>query len=122
MTIRGLAFPFNKDATSFPAKTQDDDTIADNIRRILLTPRGSRVMRPSSGSDVLSFVFENVGDVLRARVEHEVRRSLADGEPRARVLAVNVQERESAAGGKEVFVEVVYEANAEVKKTSVTLP
>ena len=107
-----------------PATATDDDVIADNIRRIMLTRRGSRVMRPSAGSNVQDFVFESVGPVLRARIDNEVRRSIGEGEPRAQVLSVNVFEETtlSANNQKEVVVEVVYRVLAEVRKTVVTIP
>ena len=111
MTIRGIAFPFGRSSTSFPATRTDDDVIADNIKRILRTARGSRVMRPGVGSDTHLFVFENVGPVLRARLDNEVRRALADGEPRVTVLFVTVQEVSQPQGGVEVLVTVDYEIN-----------
>lgn len=121
MTILGISFPFGRSATSLPAGSVDDDVIADNIQRILLTPRGSRVMRPGTGSDMFGFVFENTGPVLRARIDNEVRRALAAGEPRAEVLFVGVEERAILAdpGGTEVVVDVNYRVNLEVRRTSV---
>lgn len=111
MTIRGIAFPFGRSSTSFPATRTDDEVIADNIKRILQTPRGSRVMRPTVGSDTFHFVFESVGPVLRARLDHEVRRALAEGEPRVTVLFVSVEEISQPQGGTEVQVTVEYEVN-----------
>lgn len=111
MTIRGIAFPFGRSATSFPATRTDDDVIRDNIRRILQTPRGSRVMRPGVGSDVFLFVFESIGPVLRARIDNEVRRALAEGEPRVTVLFVGIQEVPQRQGGVELVVTVEYEVN-----------
>lgn len=119
MTILGIRFPFQKGTTKFPAQSTDDDVIADNIRRTLQTPRGLRVMRPNQGSDAWSFVFENVGPLLRARIDHDVRRSLAVGEPRAKVLLVGVHEELDADGKRQVIVEIAYSVNSNVTKTAV---
>lgn len=121
MAILGIKFPFGRSTTSLPAGASDDDVIADNIQRILLTPRRSRVMRPDSGSDMFAFVFENTGPVLRARIDNEVRRALGAGEPRAEVLFVGVEEQEilSAPGGIQVVVDVEYRVNMEVRRTAV---
>ena len=121
MTIRGLTFPFGASATSLPAKSTDKDTIADNITRILLTSRGSRVMRPSMGSSVYDFVFESIGSVLRARIDDEVRRAIADGEPRANVIQVDVEEITTSIG-TQVTIDVAYRLNSEVAAVSVTIP
>lgn len=117
MTIRGIAFPFQRSSFGLPAPRTDEDVVADNISRILQTPRGSRVMRPEAGSDTYSFLFENSGPLLRARIDNEVRRALAAGEPRARVLFVEVNERE-IDDGTEIVVDVTFEVVGVVRRAS----
>lgn len=119
MTILGIAFPFRASSTSLPAVSVDADVIVDNITRIIQTPRGSRVMRPDAGSDTYSFVFENSGPLLRARIDNEVRRAVAAGEPRARVLQVFVTEQEKPEG-VEILVEVAFEVVGVVRRASAT--
>lgn len=120
-TTRDLAFPFNRSETEFPASKEDTDVIADNIRRILLTRAGERVMRPQVGSKIYDFVFQSVGPVLRARIGAEVRRAIEQNEPRVRVVAVRSVERESKSvrGAREVVVEVTYEVNQELGQVAV---
>jgi phage baseplate assembly protein W len=118
MTIRGISFPFRKSLTSFPAVSQDDVTIEENIVRILQTAKGARVMRPTAGSNVLGFVFENTGPVLTARIDHEVRRAIAEGEPRAIVLNVGVSEEERDDGGINLVVTITYRVNLDVRQVS----
>lgn len=118
MTIRGISFPFTVSTTSLPEKSEDDDVVADNILRILHTRLGERVMRPELGSKVLDFVFENVGPVLRARMDFEVRRAISQGEPRATVLNVYTYETIVAGGDTVVNVEVIYEVQGNLQKLS----
>lgn len=120
MTIRGIAFPFRKGTTSLPAVVTDNDVIRDNIIRILQTMKGSRVMRPSTGSNVWAFVFENTGPVLSARMDHEVRAAIAQGEPRATVLTVAVSEESRNDGGVNIIVAVVYKVNLDVQQAVTT--
>ena len=115
--IRGIAFPFSRSDLGLPAPQTDEDVIADNIVRILHTPRGSRVMRPDAGSDVYAFVFESVGPLLRARIDYEIRRAITAGEPRARILAVDVSERDTG-DGIEVLVDVAFEALGTIRRAS----
>jgi len=118
----GIAFPFGRSETSYPAVKEDDDLIEDNIRRIMLTRRGERVMRPDVGSDMFEFVFESVGSVMRAGVSHEARRALAANEPRIQVIDVSVEQRkENASGGIETLVIVTYESNQQVSKTAISI-
>jgi phage baseplate assembly protein W len=119
MTIRNISFPFTKDSTSFPASAVDDEVVGQNIQRILLTPKGSRVMRRDQGSKILAFVFESTGQLLSSRMNTEVKEAIAAGEPRADVLRVETIERETASGGKEVLAEVTFRVNGRIRTTSV---
>jgi len=118
MTIRGIAFPFRKGTTSLPATSTDNDVIRDNIIRILQTMKGSRVMRPNTGSNLWSFVFANTGPLLTARMDHEVRAAIAQGEPRATVLNVSVGEEDRNDGGKNLVVTVIYSVNLDVQQAA----
>jgi len=123
MTIKGIAFPFTKGTTEFPQAAVDDDVIADNVRRILLTRRGERVMRPDSGSNLYDFVFENVAPVMRAGIGHEVRRALEINEPRIQVVDVLVEQQPEnvTTRAREIIVTVIYEVNRQLKSTAVTV-
>lgn len=122
MTINGLAFPFQKGETEFPRKRTDDDVIEDNIRRILLTRRGERVMRPDSGSDTMSFVFESVGPVLTAQISRECRRAIQQGEPRVQVQRVQVVTvNDNRTQSRQILVLVTYEIQREIKKMQVRI-
>jgi len=75
-------------------------------------------MRPEIGSKVLDFVFENTGPVLRARMDFEVRRAIAQSEPRATVLNVYTYEQIVAGGDTVVSVEVIYEVQGNLQQVS----
>ena len=119
MTIRGIAFPFQKGPTSLPETRTDADVVADNIYRILTTRKGERPMRYNVGCKIHDFVFENVGALLNARIDHEVRRAISQGEPRATVLNVAIAEVLRADGAKNIQVTVIWEFNTEVRQTTV---
>jgi phage baseplate assembly protein W len=121
MGIIGISFPFQKGVTSFPKTSEDNDVIAENIRRILLTRRGERVMRPDAGSAVWDFVFENTGPVMNARIDQDIRQAIAEGEPRATVMRVNITEEVRTDGGRNVAIDLVYSVNLDVQQTTVTL-
>lgn len=62
----------------------------------------------SGGSNLWAIVFENTGALLRARIDYEVRRAIEEGEPRALIQSVEVQEKTTALGDDYVDVTVVY--------------
>ena len=119
MTILGFKSPFQKGSTSFPAQSTDDDVIRDNIIRILMTMKGSRVMRPNIGSEAWGFIFENKGPLLRARIDNDVRRALAFGEPRVTVVMVTAKDKVLATGQELVIVEITYMVNGNMSQVAV---
>ena len=106
--IKGFAFPFRRGLVKFPEPAEDDACIAGNILRCLVEQRGARVMREDSGSAIWEIVFENTGAVLRARIDYEVRRAIAAGEPRASVRSVSALEKTTTDGKDYVEVAVMY--------------
>ena len=120
MGIIGISFPFGKSSTSFPAVKTEADVVEDNIRRVLTTRRGERPMRPRTGSGVWTFVFENTGALLNARIDYEVRNALAEGEPRATVLSVVAREQVRSDGARNLVIDLSWEFNREYRQTAVT--
>lgn len=118
MAIVGIAFPFQKGSTSFPMTRTEADVVADNIQRILETRKGERPMRYNTGAAIWDFVFENVGAVLNARIDHEVRRALAEGEPRANVLGVSIYEKLRSDGAKNIVVTVTWSFRRELRQST----
>lgn len=118
MAILGISFPFGKSSSSFPGVSVDAEVIEDNMIRILQTPRKSRVMRPGLGSDVYDAVYENSGPVLRSFLDFEVRRSISEGEPRAKILSTDVSE-EDTIHGRKITLTILWELNSEIRRTSV---
>lgn len=101
--FRGIAFPFGKSKTSFPASVTDDELVKQSIVQIVTTARGERVMRADFGSSAVAFVFENNNDILAEIMRDEVTTALGKFEPRAIVQDV-VVERDDA----EVTITIIY--------------
>lgn len=87
-TYFGIAFPFKKSSTSFPAAASDEDLIQQSIVQIVTTGRNQRVMRPDFGCNAYAFVFENNDLILQETMRAEVMTSIAKFEPRVIVQSV----------------------------------
>jgi phage baseplate assembly protein W len=94
-TFRGIAFPFDRGATSFPQQNTDAELVKQSIIQILLTEQGERLMRPTFGSGLMSKVFENNGALLESLIQAEVRTAIGKWEPRAMVQGVDIQRKDS---------------------------
>jgi uncharacterized protein len=77
-----IAQPFQVDASNSIAFDTDPYMWARNhILALLLTNPGERVMRPSYGVGILSFVFENDNPIIESQLVTAINQSLAVWEP-----------------------------------------
>jgi phage baseplate assembly protein W len=116
---RGIAFPFQKSATSLPAAVTDDDLIKQSLVQIVLTGRGERIMRPDFGSNAYAFVFENNDMVLQETIRTEVMSAIAKYETRAIVRGVDVTRSETEVV---VTINYVVVATRQEQTVAITMP
>jgi len=111
-SIKGISFPFRRGETSFPESAEGDDLITDNLKRILQTGRGGRVMRPDEGADAVELVFEGtdvfIDPLTRAIIDSDLRRAIELGEPRVRVVSIEATPTTLDSGGSAVIIKLVY--------------
>ena len=83
---RGVHFPFMKRSDGLPSADTPPDIFASNIKQILFTAFGERVMRPSFGSGLKGVLFSSIPDsMLLENVRLMVRQAIETWEPRVRV-------------------------------------
>ena len=87
---RAISFPFRRGPTEFPQSATDNDLIKQSLVQIVMTGRGERVMRPSVGTNVVAYLFENVGPELEGTIRREIAGAIAAFEPRVRVQAIKL--------------------------------
>ena len=89
--IRGFAFPFRIDArTGGVAITEGDAKLKDNLKHLLLTRIGERVMLREYGGGVTQLLHENINDGLIAVARHQIGKSILRYEPRVLPQEVTV--------------------------------
>ena len=93
---RGVHFPFMKRKDGFPSADVPPDIYVSNVKQILMTTPGERVMRPTFGSYLRMSLFENMpSDTLFAGLQSEVFRVIKLWEPRVAVTEVRVYSQDS---------------------------
>lgn len=78
------------DARGDLSRKRDIEAVKQSVLNILRTNRGERPFSPAFGSNIRSYLFENVDAVTRALIEEDIIFSLSNFEPRVRILNVNV--------------------------------
>lgn len=73
----GFKFPFgDTDSGEFLMKSSDEDLIRGNLRQLLLTRRGERVMLPKFGTNIHKYLMEPMDQVLFSQIRSEIEESI----------------------------------------------
>jgi phage baseplate assembly protein W len=90
-TVQEMVQPFQFDVTGGVATSTDPNIWArDHIMALLLTSPGERVMRPTYGVGLRSFVFENNDIFVETQVVNSIRDGLALWEPQITLTDVQI--------------------------------
>ena len=88
--LRATDIPFRFTDAGYPAPALNNRVLFNMIRTILLTRPGERVMRPTYGNNAHLLLFGNIDQAIASRVEFEIKRAIAEWEPRVDVLGVEL--------------------------------
>lgn len=67
---------------------KNEDAIVRSIRNLLLTDKFERPFQPSIGSKLKGFLFENMSPQVTAAIQEDIRQTIEEHEPRARLLDI----------------------------------
>lgn len=103
-TIRGPAFPFRIDPRSGGvAIAEGSDKLKQNLKHLLLTRIGERVMLRQYGGGATQLLHENINDGLISVARHQITRALVRNEPRILPQEVSVISQEG-----ELYLGITY--------------
>jgi phage baseplate assembly protein W len=86
----GWQFPLTLQPDGVPGQVDHEAAVAQSIRIILGTDPGERLMRPTFGAGLSTFVFEPINPATMTRIRNQVRAALVDWEARIDVIDVRV--------------------------------
>jgi uncharacterized protein len=86
----GLTLPIQIGNTAFNQTFYTIDQARTNIKNLLLTKRGERLMQPQFGSGLQEFLFEPITDEIADRIESEILNTIALWLPYITVNSIEV--------------------------------
>jgi uncharacterized protein len=90
-TLRGFAFPFRIDPRSGGVGvTEGADKLKENLKHLLLTRVGERIMLRQYGGGVSQLLHENINDGLIEVARHQITKAMLQFEPRVLPQEVSV--------------------------------
>lgn len=113
---KGLAFPFSKSNSSFPAESEDEVLVRQSLEQILGVAPRERVMRPDFGCLANSYVFESNDELLPELLASEIRAAVTQNEPRVMITAVTAERNDA-----EIVVTIEYIVTPSRKEQSLQI-
>lgn len=107
----GYNMPFVSTAGVMPLQA-DERLIKNDLVQLLLTSPGERVMRPSFGSAINSFVFELSDDDSIEDLRSSIIRTITNNEPRINLNSVDIN-----ASANELIIKIVASLVLDSSKT-----
>ena len=116
-TVLGFAFPFTIAATGGIARASGRDKIRQNIRALLATRHGERVMLREYGTRIHSLVHDPNDEALGVLIKRQLQESLLAWEPRVLITQVSFVRQEG-----ELYVSLEYTHTDEPSTDSLLVP
>ena len=92
----GLTLPFNRGSSGlFPQSETTLEQAGSNIKNLLLTAKGERVMQPDFGSRLRDLLFEQYTEDLEERVREEIQQAMSTWLPYIVISQVDVIQDET---------------------------
>jgi phage baseplate assembly protein W len=76
--------------TGYVARLTNEDAVAQSIKNLVLTQRTERFQRPWVGSKLYALLFEPNDAITAVTLEQEIRTTIDNCEPRARIESINI--------------------------------
>ena len=92
----GLKLPFTRDRAGLFGQTETTlEQAGNNIKNLLLTSKGERVMQPEFGSDLRDLLFEQYTEDLTDRIKDAIEEAMSTWLPYIVISNVDVTENET---------------------------
>ena len=92
----GLKLPFTRGRSGlFPQSETTLEQAGSNIKNLLLTAKGERVMQPNFGSRLRELLFEQYTEDLSGRIETTIKEAMSTWLPYITISSVNIIQDET---------------------------
>lgn len=105
-----LPFVYNKEDGPFSLNKNMIDVVKQNLKTLILTERGERIMLPNFGVGLRKFLFENMSDTVNVQIEQEIVEQVRRYMPFINIRKVSVLEDPNNLNKLYVSVEFIIPA------------
>ena len=102
----GLRMPFDKSETGLFGTTETTlEQAGHNIKNLLLTAKGERVMQPDFGSNLRSLLFEQEDENLNINIKEAIQEAMSTWLPYISISSVDITQDEKKLNQMKVDID-----------------
>ena len=116
----GISLPIQIGNVAFNQTFQTIDQIKSNIKNLLLTKRGERVMQPEFGSGLQEVLFEFNDDDLSEKIETTITTAIDRWIPSVSIESILVESTDTLKDSNQVNISLTFRVNGNQNVQNVT--
>jgi phage baseplate assembly protein W len=116
----GISLPIQIGNVAFNQTFQTIDQVKSNIKNLLLTKRGERVMQPEFGSGLQEVLFEFNDDDLSEKIETTITTAIERWIPSVSIESILVESTDNLKDSNQVNISLTFRVNGNQNVQNVT--
>lgn len=116
----GISLPIQIGKTAFEQTFTTFEQVKSNIKNLLLTKRGERVMQPQFGSGLQELLFEQNVDDLEGRIQTTIEDSISQWLPFVNIDEIDIEQTNELRDNNRVNVSIKFRVGNSVDLNEVT--
>lgn len=104
----GISLPIQITNTAFEQTFQTSEQVKSNIKNLLLTKRGERILQPEFGSGLQELLFEPNVDDFEGRIEDTINESLEQWLPYVTTEEIEIDSSDTLRDNNRINVSVKF--------------
>src|SRR5210317_1895350 len=116
----GITLPIQITNTAFAQSFTTREQVSSNIKNLLLTKRGERILQPEFGSGLQELLFEPNVDDLEGRIEDTINESLQQWLPYVTAEEIDIESTNELRDNNRINVSIKFRIGDDINLENVT--
>jgi len=116
----GITLPLQFGENTFEQSFLTKDQVKSNIKNLLLTKKGERILQPEFGSGLQSLLFEQNVDDLEGRIEDTINESLEQWLPYVTAEEIDIESTDELRDNNKLNVSIKFRIGDDINLETLT--
>ena len=116
----GISLPIQIGNTAFQQTFTTFEQVKSNIKNLLLTKRGERIMQPQFGSGLQELLFEQNVDDLEEKIQSTIEDSISQWLPFVNIDEIDIEQTDELKDSNKINVSIKFRVGNSIDLNEVT--